>query len=181
MASVSIGRMVCISNTRASIPSSASRAVSQPAPIDIPEATADAVAALIARTEGPLQAELRLGCRMLAHEKLGPIREAASCSSALEGFARIVADDIPRMRLADEARGSDRVRGQELESALSVWNLALLGRLLATAALAREESRGAHFRLDFPDRDNARWSVVTRLTLGDDGGIAFSTDPIKRR
>ena len=152
----------------------------RPAPLDIPADTAEQVAALIARSDGPPQAEIRLRCRMLSHEKLGPIREAERCASALEEFGRIVADEIPRMRLADEARDSQKVRGQELESALSVWNLALLGRLLATAALAREESRGAHYRLDFPDRDDANWSVVTRLTLGDDGEIAFSTDPIKR-
>ena len=164
---------------RAAASEVAAAGAEQQPPLDIPDETADQVAALIARTDGPLQADVRLRCRMLSHEKLGTIREAESCASALDEFARIVAEDIPRMRLADEARDSERVRGQELESALSVWNLALLGRLLATAALAREESRGAHFRLDFPDRDDANWSVVTRLRLGDDGEIEFSTDPIK--
>ena len=150
------------------------------APPEIPAGTADQVAAVIARTEGPLQADIRLRCRMLSHEKLGPIREAQTCSAALDEFSQIISDEIPRMRLSDEARGSHKVRGQELESALSVWNLALLGQLLATAALARQESRGAHYRLDFPDRDDENWNVVTRLTLGDDGKIAFWTDPIKR-
>ncbi len=83
------------------------------------------------------------------------------------------------MRLSDEARTSEKVRGQELESALSVRNLALLGRLLATAALRREESRGAHFRLDFPETDDARWRVTTRLQSEPGGGIAFHTDPVK--
>jgi L-aspartate oxidase len=32
-----------------------------------------------------------------------------------------------------------------------------VGRLMARAALRREESRGAHFRADFPERDDARW------------------------
>jgi len=31
-----------------------------------------------------------------------------------------------------------------------LWNLILAGRLLTEAALIREESRGAHFRSDFP-------------------------------
>ena len=94
-------------------------------------------------------------CRMLAHEKLGPIREAGKCRAALSEYEQIEREEIPLMRLSDEARTSEKVRGQELESALSVRNLALLGRLLATAALRREESRGAHFRLDFPETDDA--------------------------
>ena len=32
-----------------------------------------------------------------------------------------------------------------------------VGRLIARAALRREESRGGHYRLDFPQRDDAQW------------------------
>ena len=36
-------------------------------------------------------------------------------------------------------------------------NLVTVARLIARAALRREESRGAHFRDDFPERDDERW------------------------
>jgi L-aspartate oxidase len=32
-----------------------------------------------------------------------------------------------------------------------------VGRLIARAALRREESRGGHYRLDFPSRDDQHW------------------------
>ncbi|MDP7371869.1 MAG: FAD-dependent oxidoreductase [Nitrospinota bacterium] len=149
-----------------------------PGKVSIPEAEQAWLEDLLGRREGPLQGEVLVKCRMLAHEKLGPIREAGGLSEALAEYERIEREDIPRMRLADEAWSSDKVRGQELESALSVRNLALLGRLLGTAALERTESRGAHFRLDHPEPDEAAWRAVTRLERGEGGRIDFQADPV---
>ncbi len=49
------------------------------------------------------------------------------------------------------ARRLDGPAGWELQ------NLMTLGRLMAEAALLREESRGAHARTDYPDRDDEHW------------------------
>ena len=38
-------------------------------------------------------------------------------------------------------------------------NLVTIARLIAGAALRREESRGAHFRQDFPNRDDIHWNA----------------------
>jgi L-aspartate oxidase len=37
--------------------------------------------------------------------------------------------------------------------------LVTVARLIARAALRREESRGGHFRQDFPNRDDIHWRV----------------------
>jgi fumarate reductase (CoM/CoB) subunit A len=155
--------------------------VSLPAIADdaIPKSESGWLAELMQRDSGPLQSDVRTACRMLAHNKLGPIREAKTLKEALVEYERIEREDVPVMRLDPKARSSDHDRGNELESALSVRNLALLGRLLATSALRREESRGAHFRLDFPNTDEQHWRVVTRLQAGPGAAIEFHTDPAK--
>jgi fumarate reductase (CoM/CoB) subunit A len=155
--------------------------------VDLPALAGDAIpeferawlSGLMRRDDGPLQSDVRTSCRMLAHNKLGPIRDERTLKEALAEYERIEREDVPAMRLDDKARASDKVRGEELESALSVRNLALLGRILATAALRRTESRGAHFRLDYSQTDDAHWRVVTRLELGADGALDFHTDPVK--
>ncbi len=51
------------------------------------------------------------------------------------------------------ALGPAAVAGWELQNMLAVCHL------IATAALTRTESRGAHFRTDFPQRDDAHWRL----------------------
>jgi L-aspartate oxidase len=38
----------------------------------------------------------------------------------------------------------------------SIRNMMITGKLIAAAALKREESRGGHFRTDFPDENPAK-------------------------
>jgi L-aspartate oxidase len=45
------------------------------------------------------------------------------------------------------------------------FNLITVARLVSRAALRREESRGGHFREDFPKRDDAKWRVHVAETM----------------
>jgi fumarate reductase flavoprotein subunit len=52
----------------------------------------------------------------------------------------------------------------ELLQVLQLHNLLELAQVMVAGALAREESRGAHFREDFPRRDDAHWLKRTLAT-----------------
>ena len=54
------------------------------------------------------------------------------------------------VRAARTARGGD----QELRR---VSSIVTAGLLIARAALRRQESRGGHFRTDFPNHDDIHW------------------------
>jgi len=65
----------------------------------------------------------------------------------------------------------------DLVQALELYALLECADCLVTGALARQESRGAHSRLDFPDRDDDRWMKHTLATY-DDGEVRLDYKPV---
>jgi succinate dehydrogenase / fumarate reductase flavoprotein subunit len=56
-------------------------------------------------------------------------------------------------------------------------NMFALARVVTRGALARDESRGSHYKPDFPDRDDANWLKTTVATHTPDGP-SFRYDPV---
>jgi succinate dehydrogenase/fumarate reductase flavoprotein subunit len=68
-------------------------------------------------------------------------------------------------------QGENAADMHELSSAIKVASLILDGALL------REESRGSHFREDFPETDDAKWRGHLQVHLGPDGKPVWKFQP----
>jgi L-aspartate oxidase len=90
------------------------------------------------RDAGEIALAVRKRVRRLMWERVGILRTRQSLTRALREFEQI-----------------ERARSLRAPSR----NFVTVAMLVARAALWREESRGAHFRYDFPERDDARWQV----------------------
>jgi succinate dehydrogenase / fumarate reductase flavoprotein subunit len=58
---------------------------------------------------------------------------------------------------------------QDLLDALELGSLLGLAQVILASALARRESRGAHFREDFPERDDTGWLKHTLVQKTSEG------------
>ena len=65
--------------------------------------------------------------------------------------------------LRDRMAGLNAEGAQQVMGALEVENLLTVGEIMARCALLRTESRGSHYREDYPLRDDTRWqtSIIT--------------------
>jgi L-aspartate oxidase len=107
----------------------------------------------------PGDGELTLAVRKRMWEQVGLMRDEAGLRAAVADLERLAAR---HPRAAGEAR-----------------NLLALGRLVTAAALARRESRGGHFRSDFPAADPI-WQRRLFLTAEPDGSARFEALPTDR-
>ena len=58
-----------------------------------------------------------------------------------------------------------------------LWNMLELSRVITQGALRRNESRGGHFKPDFPERDDENWLKTTKAAWTPDGP-SFSYDEV---
>jgi succinate dehydrogenase / fumarate reductase flavoprotein subunit/fumarate reductase flavoprotein subunit len=138
------------------------------------DAAMDATLAPLSRERGEDAYALREQLGNLTWEKVGLVRDGERLAQALGEL-----DDLYD-RCAQVAVNPGRRMNGEWQQALDVRNLTEVARLIARAALLREESRGSHYRADFPQPDDARWLKNIYLTHKDvgsaDGNAAQAVD-----
>ncbi len=96
----------------------------------------------------PDQAAARIELRCIMWRDAGLLRDASGLQQGAAALQRLGA----------------RLEPVHDRATLELRNLHAVATLITRAALAREESRGGHFRSDFPVRDDAHFQKHTRIT-----------------
>ncbi|MBO9570231.1 MULTISPECIES: succinate dehydrogenase flavoprotein subunit [Cellulomonas] len=150
--------------------------------VELPESPATTVEAELetirTRPDGERVADIRRALQETMDANAQVFRTAESLTQALE--------DLKALRKRYEAvsvQDKTRTFNTDLLEAVELGFLLDIAETVVVGALNREESRGGHFREDFPQRDDARFMQHTMayrrplatgaVTVGDDDG-AFS-------
>ncbi len=131
----------------------------------------DRVEQLSGRRGGVPHHEIRDRLRTLCMEKVGIFRNRTDLAEAVEGIARLKQqyEDVSLQTPAGPFNF-------EIVNLLELQSQLYLGEITAKGALARQESRGSHFRTDHPDRDDKQWLRHTASRLEGDDVVLSYTD-----
>jgi succinate dehydrogenase/fumarate reductase flavoprotein subunit len=117
--------------------------------------------------EGLSLKELIYELKQLMWNKVGVIRNKSGLQEALDQLR----ESYPRITVSSP---------KDLIRLLEFQNMRCMAKLVCRAALERNESRGSHYRSDYPEEDNRNWikNVVLRRT---NEGIVLEETPVSRR
>ncbi|MGD9631032.1 MAG: succinate dehydrogenase flavoprotein subunit [Pyrinomonadaceae bacterium] len=95
---------------------------------------------------------------------------------------RLKATDEKLLELQDRFRkisinDSNLWATQAVPHARQLWNMLQLARVITLGALNRNESRGAHYKPEFPDRNDEEWLKTTIAEYSDEAPV-FSYEPV---
>jgi succinate dehydrogenase/fumarate reductase flavoprotein subunit len=94
--------------------------------------------------------ELKRALQRLMWEKVGPLRDGTGLSEALEEI-RSIRKGAQELRISGIKRWNS-----EAVDAIELPHMLASAEAIAASAIERKESRGAHVRSEFPDRDDER-------------------------
>jgi succinate dehydrogenase/fumarate reductase flavoprotein subunit len=137
-------------------------------PADDVAAELERLKGLASRRDGEAAKTMRRSLRDSMWQNAGIIRDARSLNRAL--------DEITGLRTSfDEDLVGEGRMPQAVER---LGNMLAVSEMICRAALYRGESRGAHYRRDCPELDDADW-LLNVVIAKKDGKMSLSTEPVE--
>jgi succinate dehydrogenase / fumarate reductase flavoprotein subunit len=124
-----------------------------------------------AHGQGPFQVQQEL--QTLMQDLVGIVRTEPDMERALEGIARL------QERAGSVGVAGNREYNPGWHTALDLFNLLTVSEAITRAAIERRESRGGHFREDYPEKDPAGASFNIVIRKGSDSEMRLSREPIR--
>jgi succinate dehydrogenase/fumarate reductase flavoprotein subunit len=121
----------------------------------------------------PIAGELKDRLRKIMWEDGGIIREEQGLIRALGAVK-----DIHNETSASSPKSE--LNGKELLDLIELRSAARVATLILEAALMRRESRGSHFREDFPAQNDAQWQGHLQVHLAPGGENVWEFEPITK-
>lgn len=118
--------------------------------------------------------ELRKRIQKIAGKYVGVVRDKDLLNHALNEIQEIK-EQVKSISLTN----NQKIYNREWVEALQVENMVQTLEMIARSALIREESRGTHYRRDFPKSDDKKWLKNTILSKNNKGEMVVSTIPVK--
>ncbi len=121
-------------------------------------------------TENPMTIWRELGEVMTEHVTVTRVNKNLELA---EAKLRELGERFKKINLSDRSKWSN----QTLNFARELGNMLILARVVTLGALQRNESRGAHYKPEFPERDDANWLKTTRAKWVN-GEIKLMYEPV---
>jgi succinate dehydrogenase / fumarate reductase, flavoprotein subunit len=128
---------------------------------------------LLAQQEGEPAARLREEMQDVMQDHVGIVRDGEGMERALATI-RELRERYRRVVVMDKGKRFNT----DLMEAWELGNLLDLAEVTTLSALRRQESRGAHMREDFSDRDDANWLKHTLAYRRDGGEVELDYKPV---
>jgi fumarate reductase (CoM/CoB) subunit A len=155
----------------------ARKASSPSLPRDSVEEDFDRINSQLDRREGVPASSVRKRLQSMMWNRVGIFRTEERMQEALKAvleWKKLIPNGL-------SVRERSRSYNKEWLEALEIPNMLLVAEMVTRGALMRKDSRGAHFRRDYPKPDDVNWFRNITYRVGEGGSVELGTKPVTTR